>query len=66
MATYTADAFNASLPTEEALAGYMDLELRAIKARLNSQIGASGIDNLGARLATAEASITSQGALVAN
>lgn len=53
-APYTANAYNATLPHEEDLAGYMYLELQALKTRLNAQVGAEAVQNLGTRLTEAE------------
>lgn len=39
MSVYTPDAYNASLPLDTAIAGYMHLELQALKKRLNGDLG---------------------------
>lgn len=54
MAGYTADAYNIATPTSEQIAGYMDLELQALKTRLNAQIGLESVLNLGSRVTVVE------------
>lgn len=66
MATYVADAYNASAPTTGDVAGHADKEIRAIKERLNSQIGLATVTNLGYRLQTAEQTVTTQGQSIAS
>lgn len=66
MAAYVADAYNAALPLAADIAGHADKEIRAIKERLNAQIGASTVLNLGTRLTAAEGSITTQGTSIAS
>ncbi len=55
--SYTADAYNAATPVISAGAGNMYLELQALKARVTSQVGGAAVQNIGQRVATAEATI---------
>ena len=55
--SYTADAYNAATPVISEGAGNMYLELQALKARITSQTGGVAVQNLGQRVATAEATI---------
>lgn len=66
MAAYVADAYNAALPTTADIAGHADKEIRAIKERLNSQIGLGTVLNVGSRLATTETNVTTQGQSIAS
>lgn len=59
MAAYVADAYNQALPSAEDIAGHADKEFRALKERLNTQIGISGHLNVGTRLTAVEAIVTS-------
>lgn len=61
MAAYVADAYNPTLPTTADIAGHADKEIRAIKARLDGQIGQYVYQNLGARMVAAESTVTTQG-----
>lgn len=45
MAGYIADAYNSALPTEDDYAGYMYLELQALKGRLNKELGGKSDEN---------------------
>lgn len=58
MAGYTADAYNTATPTSEQIAGYMDLELQALKTRLNAQIGLAAVVDVGTRLSAVETRTT--------
>ena len=58
MAAYVANAFNSALPSADDVAGHADKEFRALKERLNSQIGDSLAINIGNRVPAIEATVT--------
>ena len=62
MATYIADAYNANVPISTTMAGYMFVELQAIKNRMNVQIGSTppvaGAVTVSNHLSTIDTSIT--------
>lgn len=69
MATYTADSYNANTPLSTTMAGYMYVELQAIKNRMNMQLGDTppkvGDITMAVHLSNIDTSITSMGRSVA-
>ena len=59
MAAYVANAYDQAMPSAEDVAGHADKEFRALKERLNSQIGSSLALNIGSRMISTEALLTS-------